>query len=144
MSYMFRRRAFHALILFTLLLLSASATRAQSAGTKPIYPIEFKPGVKTTLIEGTVSPSKTVGPDMTNEGSERYSLKVRAGQTVKMEISSDNGDIVFSLSTPDYEIVKDAGGVKRWSGKLKFSGGYIITVFTRKDRARFKLRVTLS
>ena len=77
-------------ILFALLLLIASATWAQSPGTKPIYRIEFKPGVKTTVVEGTVSPPRTVGPDMTNEGSERYSLSVRAGQKLAMEISSEN------------------------------------------------------
>ena len=142
MSNKFRLIAFHALILFTLLLLNASVAWAQSAGTKPIYPIEFKPGEKTSTVEGMVTQPSGEG-DMRDPGSERYSLKVRAGQTVKMEIGSDNAEAVFTLSTPDYEMVETAGSVKRWSGKLKFSGSYVITVFTRKDRSRFKLRVRL-
>jgi hypothetical protein len=130
------------LILFPLLLLTASTAWAQSAGTKPIYRIEFKPGESTSVVAGTVKQPAGEG-DMHDPGSERYSLRVRGGQTVKLEISSDNDEAIFSLSTPDFEIVEDAGGIKRWSGKLKLSGDYYITVFTRKETSRFKLRVTL-
>jgi hypothetical protein len=137
-------------LLLALLPLTALATWAQSAGTKAIYPIEFKPGVKTTFVEGTVSTPTTVGPDMTNEGSERYTLRVRAGQYLTMEISSDKRQALFSLIKPSpgmvkYEIVERAGGVKRWSGRLTESGDYLVTVFTREREAnsRFKLRVTL-
>jgi hypothetical protein len=84
-------------LLFALLILTALTTWAQSAGTKPIYRIEFKPGVKTTVVEGTVSPPRTAGPDMTNDGSERYSLRVRAEQYLTMEISSGNRQAVFYL-----------------------------------------------
>ena len=137
-----KRMALRALLLFTLLLLLASSAWAQSAGTKPIYRIEFKPGEKSTVLEETVTKPRGEG-DMHDPGSERYSLRVRAGQTILMDISSDNNEAVFSLSTPDYEIVKGAGGVKRWSSKLEIAGDYIITVFTRKAASRFKLRVTL-
>lgn len=54
-----------------------------------------------------------------------------------------NGETVFSLSTPDFEIVEDVAGVKRWSGKLKLSGDYYITVFAPRGTSRFKLKVTL-
>ncbi|MDT5122592.1 MAG: hypothetical protein QOC96_2074 [Acidobacteriota bacterium] len=137
-------------LLFALLLLTALTTWAQSAGTKPIYPIKFKPGVKTTVVEGTVSTPTTVGPDMTNEGSERYTLSAQAGQYLTMEISSDNHQALFSLIKPSpamakIEIVERAGGVKRWSGRLTESGDYLVTVFTREREAvsRFKLRVML-
>lgn len=137
-------------LLFVLLMLTALTAWAQSAGTKPIYPIKFKPGLKTTVVEGTVSPPRTAGPDMTNDGSERYSLSARAGQYLTMEISSGNHQAVFSLIKPspgmvNYEIVERAGGVKRWSGRLRESGDYIVTVFTqeRESDSRFQLRVTL-
>ena len=137
-------------LLLALLPLVAVTAWAQSAGTKPVYPIKFKPDVKTTVVEGTVSPSRTVGPDMTNEGSERYSLSARAGQYLTMEISSDHHQAMFSLIKPSpgmvkYEIVERAGGVKRWSGRLMMSGDYMVVVFTqdREAASRFKLRVTL-
>lgn len=142
MSHTLRRKALRTLILLPLLLLMASSAWAQSAGTKPIYPIKFKPGEKTAVVEGTVTQPSGEG-DMRNSGSERYTLKVRAGQIVTLAISSDTGEAILSLSTPGYEIVKDAGGVKRWSGKLKFSGDYYVTVFARNGAAQFKLRVTL-
>jgi hypothetical protein len=147
---MLQHRVVRVPLLFALLLLTALTTWAQSAGTKPIYPIKFKPGVKTTVVEGTVSTPRTVGPDMTNEGSERYTLRAQAGQYLTMEISSDNHQAMFSLIKPSpggvrFEIVEKAGAVKRWSGRLAMTGDYNITVFTYDQEAvsRFKLRVTL-
>jgi hypothetical protein len=146
---MLQHVAVRAPILFALLLLTALTAWAQSAGTKPIYPIKFKPGLRTTVVEGTVSPPRGEG-DMHNSGSERYSLRVQAGQYLTMEISSDNHQAMFSLIKPSpgmvkYEIVDKAGGVKRWSGRLTESGDYLVTVFTREREAdtRFKVRVTL-
>jgi hypothetical protein len=142
MGHSARRVTLHTLVLFSSLLFIASTAWAQTRGTKPIYRIEFKPGEKTTTVEGTVTQPSGEG-DMRDPGTERYTLSVQGGQTVTMEIGSNNGHAVFSLSTPDYEIVDGASGVKRWSGKLKLSGDYYVTVFTRKDTARFKLKVTL-
>jgi hypothetical protein len=132
------------------LLLIAHTDSAQiSAGTKPIYSIEFKPATNTTAVEGTVSPPRTVGPDMTNEGSEQYLLNARAGQHLVMEITSDNHQAVFTLILPSpaaskIEFVKNATGVNRWSGTLTVPGNYLITLFTRGETlSRFKLRITL-
>ena len=133
-----------------LLLLTAHIVSAQiSAGTKPIYSIEFKPGTTTTVVKGTVSTPKTVGPDMTNEGSEQYSLSARAGQHLTIQINSSNHQAMFAIIKPSpfgskNEVVETARGVKRWSGTLTMNGDYRITVLTREDEAsRFKLRVTL-
>lgn len=129
--------------------LSAHLVSAQiSAGTKAIYSIEFKPGTTTTVVMGTVSTPKTIGPDMTNEGSEQYSLRVRAGQHLTIQISSSNHQAMFTIIKPSpagskNEVVEKARGVKRWSGALAMNGDYWITVFTREEEGRFKLRVTL-
>ena len=132
------------------LLLMAHAISAQiNAGTRPIYAIEFKPGTNTTVVKGTVGPPETRGPDRTNEGREQYTLRVRAGQRLRMEISSDNRQAEFTLIKPSpaasrNELVKDAAGVKRWSGTLTMSGDYRVTVFTLdRESVRFRLRVTL-
>jgi hypothetical protein len=136
-------------LLFALLLLTASTMWAQSAGTKAIPSIEFKPGEKTAVVEGTVSPAFNASPDMSSGGSERYSLHVQAGQYLTVEISSDNRHALFSLVKPSpgmatYEMVEKAGGVKHWSGRLTKSGNYLVQVFTReKETSHFKLRVTL-
>jgi hypothetical protein len=118
------------------------------AGTKPIYPISFKPGANTAAVEGTVGPSQTRGPDMTNEGSEEYSLRAQAGQHLTIEVSSKNHQVLFTLVKPSpggakIEFVEGAGGVRRWSGPLKMSGDYLVIVFTRAALSRFKLRVML-
>ena len=138
-------------MLLAALIMIAHTTSAQiSAGTKPIYRIEFKPGTTTTVVKGTVSTPKTVGPDMTNEGSEQYSLSVRAGQHLAIQINSSNHQAQFTIIKPSpagskNEVVENARGIKRWSGTLAMNGDYRITVFTREeeDVSRFKLRVTL-
>ena len=67
-SSLFQSMTVRVAALFALLLFTALTAWAQSPGTKPIYPIEFKLGAKATVVEGTVSPPSTKGPDMTNEG----------------------------------------------------------------------------
>ncbi|MDQ2855814.1 MAG: hypothetical protein M3R68_05760 [Acidobacteriota bacterium] len=133
-----------------LFLIAHTALAQISAGTKAFHAIEFRPGMKTAVVKGSVSPSKTVGPDMTNDGFETYSLRSSAGHHLTMEISSDDHQAMFSLVKPSpggakHEFVEKAARVKRWSGTLAMTGDYRITVFTREQEgvSRFKLRVTL-
>jgi hypothetical protein len=134
-----------------MLLTTAHIVPAQiSAGTKPIYSIEFKPGTHTATVKGTVAPPVTRGPDMTNEGSERYSLHGQAGQRLTISVTSQNHQTLFTLIKPSpagsrNEFVERAAGVKHWSGSLKLSGAYGIIVFTRQQEgvSRFKLRAIL-
>jgi len=131
------------------LLLTSLIALAQTVGTKPIYDLKLRPGQRATFVEGTVGPSRGQG-DMTNSGTERYLLRVRAGQFLVIEIGSENDRAVFSLvkcshNMVRYEQIDKAEGVKRWSGRLTRSGNYLVTIFTRDREAdsRFKLRVTL-
>ena len=145
----FWRTSLCALLVLAAFSLASHANSAQiSAGTKPIYPIEFKPGTNTTVVKGTIA--RPVTPERQSDGSERFTLRAQAGKFLKMEISSDNHLAVFTLIKPSpaasrIEVVKDAVGVRRWSGTLKISGDYLVTVFApdRDAFSRFKLRVTL-
>src|SRR5713101_4581325 len=135
-------------VVLAILLWSLSA-QAQSAATKPIYEIKLKPGQRTKVVEGTVGPPHGKG-DMSNSGSEKYLLPVRAGQALMIELSSENDRALFSIIKPSPNMAKDeqvekADGVKSWAGRLTKSGDYLVTVFTRDRDAdsRFKLRVTL-
>lgn len=132
-------------------LLLAHVVLAQiSAGTKPIYSIEFKPGTYTATVEGTVQPLVTRGPDMSNEGSEQYSLHAQAGQHLTINVTSNNNQALCTLVKPSpfgsrNEFVERAAGVRHWSGRLTMSGYYRVIVFTRQQEgvSRFKLRATL-
>lgn len=138
-----------ALLVIAALSLASHAKSAQiSAGTKPIYPIEFKPGTNTTVVKGTIARPMT--PERQSDGSERFTLRAQAGKFLKMEISSDNHLAVFTLIKPSpaasrNDVVKNAVSVRRWSGTLKISGDYLVTVFApdRDAFSRFKLRITL-
>ena len=115
-----------ALLVLAAFSLAAHAISAQiSAGTKPIYPIEFKPGTNTTVVKGTIA--RPVTPERQSDGSETFTLRAQAGKFLKMEISSDNHLAVFTLVKPSpaasrNDVVKNAVGVRRWSGTLTISG----------------------
>ena len=137
-------------LLLALLPLTPPAAQAQSPGTAVIPTIQLKPDAKTTVIEGTVSPPTTVGPDMTSGGSQRYTLHARVGQRLTMDMTPSSRQALFSLIKPSpsmakYETVARASGVKRWSGRLVVSGDYLVQVFTRERGAgtHYKLRITL-
>lgn len=137
------------LLVVAALSLASHASSAQiSAGTKPIYPIEFKPGTNTTVVRGTIARPMT--PERQSDGSQEFTLRAQAGKFLKLEISSDNHLAVFTLIKPSpaasrIDFVKNAVGVRRWSGTLKISGDYLLTVFApdRDALSHFKLRITL-
>lgn len=143
------RASIRSIFVAAVLSLMAHAVAAQiGAGTKPIYPIDFKPGRNSAAVEGAVGPPQTRGPDMTNNGSEEYSLRAQAGQHLMIEVSSGSHQVLFTIVKPSpngskFEFVEGAARVKRWSGSLKMSGDYQVIVFTRAEWSRFKLRVTL-
>jgi hypothetical protein len=144
------RQFMRSILVAAVLLVITHAVSAQiSAGTKPIYAITFEPGAHTAVVEGTVGPSQTSGPDMTNEGSEKYSLRAQAGQHLTIAVSSGNHQALFTLVKPSpaaakIEFVERAAGVRHWSGRLTLSGDYQVIVFTRQQAglSRFKLRVS--
>lgn len=110
--------------------------------------IRFEVGAKTAVEEGTVAPPVTIGPDMTNDGVERYTPAARARQYFSIELSSDDQKALFTLVKPSpvgakTEPVRSAAGVRRWAGGLSPPGDYLLTVFTRGREApsHFKLRV---
>ncbi|HEV7396223.1 MAG TPA: hypothetical protein VGN86_06900 [Pyrinomonadaceae bacterium] len=143
-----RRFSIASLAIVALFLASSVSSAQISAGTRPIEPIEFRPGTNTTVIKGTIARPMT--PERQSDGSQTFTLRAQAGKFLKMEISSDNHLALFTLVKPSpaasrSEFVKDAAGVRRWSGTLEISGDYLVTVFAPDPDAfsRFKLRVTL-
>lgn len=144
---MFRKTVFSLFSLFAPMLLSSPHLWAQSAGAKPVYPITFRPGAKTAVVEGRVSQPAGEG-DMHDPGYEKYALSVRAGQRVTLKLSSDDRGAVFSLfrhAPGGQEPVAGAAGVRRWSGTPAGGGDYVVTVLTQSRGAgsRFRLSVTL-
>jgi hypothetical protein len=139
-----RRFGIAILAVVALSLASPSSPGQISSGTRPIYPIEFKPGTNTAVVKGTIARPMT--PERQSDGSQEFTLRAQAGKFLRLEISSDNHLAVFTLIEPSpaasrIEMVKDAVGVRRWSGTLKISGDYLVTVFApdRDAFSRFKL-----
>lgn len=139
-------------ILGTLFIISTSmlfvgGIRAQSAGAPRIYDVEFVRGVFEST--GTVQPYHPCSPAVPqgvcgNGNSKGYSLIGRAGDRITIRLRSNTGGAVFSIFTPDGELVERGGATTFWSGKLHAAGYYRINVFTSKSSTPFRIRIARS
>jgi len=126
---------------------SVDGTRAQSAGAPRIYNVEFVRGVFEST--GTVQPYHPCSPAVPqgvcgNGNSKGYSLIGRAGDRITIRLRSNTGGAVFSIFTPDGELVERGGATTFWSGKLPAAGYYRINVFTSKSSTPFRIRIARS
>ena len=139
-------------ILGTLFIISTSmlfvgGIRAQLAGAPRIYDVEFVRGVFEST--GTVQPYHACSPDVRqgvcgNGNSKGYSLIGREGDRITIRLRSNTGGAVFSIFTPDGELVERSGATTFWSGKLHAAGYYRINVFTSRSYTPFRMRIARS
>jgi hypothetical protein len=73
-------------------------------------------------------------------GSVNYSLNALAGQTLDVELDSDNSFVFFNVRAPNADTALFAGAAStspdRWTGTLADSGTHIVTVFMMRNAAR--------
>lgn len=131
-------------VAITIFALSTS-TLAQSAGAPRIYEVEFERGIFSDA--GHVQPHGPCPPAVPqgvcgNSNSRGYSLEGRAGDFVTISLSSETWGAVFSIFTPDGEILKKGSAREWWAGELPSDGDYRINVYTNKSPTAFKVRFT--
>ena len=118
----------------TILLLSpGTAVGQRFVGPVTTRRVRFERGRTTAVIKGV---AKT-------PGTYEYLLRVRAGQTMTVHLSSSNDGVEFSLETPAGEWAENALGVTDWSGVLEHSGDYKILLTNNRSRVRRNPRYTL-
>jgi len=70
-------------------------------------------------------------------------VKAKAGQTLDVSITSDEGNAVFQIYTPgEKETLPKAGetdDATKWSGKVPSDGDYVIVVGPTRGNATYKL-----
>lgn len=131
---------------FTLLIFAASsAIQAQSGGAPRIYDVEFARGVYEDA--GHVKPYSPCSPSVPqgvcgNSNSKGYSLEGEAGDFITISLESKTGGAVFSIFTPNGEILKNGSARDWWAGRLPVDGDYRINVYTSKSQTPFKIRYT--
>jgi hypothetical protein len=120
-------------------------TKAQSSGAPRIYDVEFVKGAFED--SGHVQPNGPCPPTVPqgvcgNGNSKGYSLEGRAGDFITISLDSRNDGAVFSIFTPDGEILKNGSAREWWAGELPANGSYRINVYSRMNSTPFKVLFT--
>ena len=123
----------------------ADAAPGQTPGAPRIYEVEFKKG--EFVSDGSVMPFRRCPPTVPhgvcgNGNSKGYSIEGGAGDRITIDLSSDTGDVVFSIFGPKGEVLDGGSATRKWSGKLSSSGYYRINVYTTKAYTPFEIRFT--
>ncbi len=110
----------------------AIAPKAES-GTKRI---SFDVGeTSATVAGGVIRGERTV-----------YLVGAKSGQSMSVDITSEEDNAVFQILTPGGKLLPDAGDgddAMSWDGKLPVSGDYKIIVGGTRGNASFKLTVAI-
>jgi hypothetical protein len=116
------------------------------AGEQP--PIQFKPRMSSTRIEGRVA----------RGDRDIYPISARAGQLLTVLVAAGDDDAAVTIYAPGARASKGADGVwkfegraiaggtsgiTKWSGTLSQSGRYLIVVGGTDGRAEYKLTVAV-
>ncbi len=94
-------------------------------------PVKFAPGTRSTTIRNTIKGYQTV----------HYKLRARAGQSMIVELKTDNGGNYFNILAPGKGPGDEAlftGSLKglRYEGTLPADGTYTVQVFLMRFAAR--------
>jgi hypothetical protein len=121
--------------LFSLLFLFGMAAYGQH-GYRVTKRVTFKKGEVASTITGAL------GSHLENH---EYILRAREGQTLKVELVSNDKNISFLIIAPNDTTLDDATNRRGWTGELTRSGDYrIIVSTTTRGHSRYRLRVQIA
>ena len=118
-------------VIAALLLTAAGGVFAKGITKK----VRFPRGSKSTVIAGAV----------VRGDQDKYMVGARAGQQMRVSISSVEDNAVFQIYRPGSKRTLDGAGetddARSWSGQLPDSGNYVIVVGGTRGNAEYKLSV---
>jgi hypothetical protein len=121
------------ILLFVLMLGTVTVTFAEGVRKR----IEFPRGSTSTVINNAVL----------RDEIDQYILNARAGQKMKVDISSIEDNASFQITRPDKtQLLPGAGfddDAKHWNGELPDSGDYTIEVAPTRGNATYRLKVEI-
>jgi hypothetical protein len=121
------------ILLFVLMLGTVTVTFAEGVRKR----IKFPRGSTSTVINNAVL----------RDEIDQYILNARAGQKMKVEISSIEDNASFQITRPDKtQLLPGAGfddDAKHWNGELPDSGDYTIEVAPTRGNATYRLKVEI-
>ena len=120
------RSGFAALLAALVILAGASAVSAQH-GYRITKRIEFRKGEVSTTVKGRFPNELEV---------HEYIFRGRAGQTVKLDLSSMTEDITFYITDDEGNDMDEGSELRSWDGELPADGDYHVYVSSSSNRAR--------
>ena len=127
-------RAFDRLTILLVVLMLATATVTFAEGVRKR--IKFARGRTSTVINNAVLRDEV----------DEYILTARAGQKMKVDISSVEDNASFEIVGPDKTQLPRAGfddDARHWTGELPQSGDYVIEVAPTRGNATYRLKVEI-
>ena len=98
-------------------------------------------------IAGCSKESKTVSGSVIRGERARHTVNAKAGQTLNVDITSDEDNAVFQVYLPGEKgALPGAGEVddaKKFSGKVPTDGEYVIVVGPTRGNATYKLSYSI-
>ena len=98
--------------------------------------VKFQRGRTSTVINNAVL----------RDEIDQYILNARAGQRMKVDISSVEDNASFEILRPDKTQLPGVGfddDARHWTGELPESGDYVIEVAPTRGNATYRLKVEI-
>ncbi len=96
--------------------------------------IRFRPGRSSATLSGTLAG---------NSGMRTFLLGVRSGQTITVQVNSNNGKVVGDIDYPDGDHIDNTNG-GFWQGDTDVNGSYRISLINNGNRStRYTFTVTV-
>ncbi|HET9712586.1 MAG TPA: hypothetical protein VFP64_11910 [Pyrinomonadaceae bacterium] len=109
--------------------------------------VTFAEGVRKRIKFPRGSSSTVINNAVLRDEIDQYILNARAGQKMKVDISSVEDNASFEITRPDKtQFLPGAGfddDARHWTGELPESGDYTIEVAPTRGNATYRLRVEI-
>ena len=96
---------------------------------------------------GCAKNSKTISGSVIRGERARHVVSAKGGQTLDVNITSDENNAVFQIYLPGEKNTLTGAGetddAMKWSGKVPFDGDYVIVVGPTRGNATYKLAYSL-
>lgn len=109
--------------------------------------VSFADGVRKRIKFPRGRTSTVINNAVLREDIDQYLIGARAGQRMKIEISSVEGNASFQIVRPGNKGMLPGAGwdddATQWNGALPESGDYVIEVAPTRGNATYRLKVEI-
>ena len=135
MKLIINKTAILSLVITALIFVGEAATVSAQHGYRVTKRVNFKKGEIATTVIGSVSGRLE---------NHEYIVRVREGQTIKLNLQANSWYLGFYIMSPSDAMVEEETFLKNYTGELSESGDYHIFVYTRKRPGKYRLNIQVA